>query len=231
MVAQTATRKKGGEVYRYGWYRCGFARDKGPAVCAHAVWYRRDRLEGALLAKFREALTPEMIERLTRDVNVQLATAFQRQHARASERTAERSRLEREAAHLVRFLAAGGDSRLVREALRTIETQLELLRAEAQLIEKASAGPPPRVHPGWVAATLERLDQLVRQDPTRAKVEILKHLEGDLRIMPRPSVAGERRAEISGRARSHSLLEEKPQEAVCLQVVAGAGFEPATFGL
>jgi len=39
-------------------------------------------------------------------------------------------------------------------------------------------------------------------------------------ILPRPSLAGEWRAEISGRAKSDSLL--KDQEAVCLQGVAGA---------
>ena len=39
-------------------------------------------------------------------------------------------------------------------------------------------------------------------------------------IVPRPSITGERRAEIRGRAKSDSLL--KDQEAVCLQVVAGA---------
>src|SRR3990172_8031850 len=50
------------------------------------------------------------------------------------------------------------------------------------------------------------------------KVEILKHLDGDLVIVPRPSITGERRAEISGRAKSDSLLRD--QEAVCLQVVA-----------
>jgi hypothetical protein len=42
-------------------------------------------------------------------------------------------------------------------------------------------------------------------------------------------VVGERRAEITGRAKSDSLLSD--QEAIRLQVVAGAGFEPATFGL
>jgi len=46
------------------------------------------------------------------------------------------------------------------------------------------------------------------------------HLDGDLVIVPRPSLTGERRAEISGRARSDSLLAS--QEAICLQVVAGA---------
>jgi len=61
---------------------------------------------------------------------------------------------------------------------------------------------------------------LLRRDPQRAKVEILKHLDGDLVILPRPSTTGQRRAEISGRAKSASLLRD--QEAVCLQVVAGA---------
>ncbi|HEY7252716.1 MAG TPA: hypothetical protein VIG37_19615 [Methylomirabilota bacterium] len=96
-------------------------------------------------------------------------------------------------------------------------------------IEKASAFPPPRVHPAWVMTKLERLDALLRRDPRRAKVEILKHLDGDLVIVPRPSSTDERRAEISGRAKADSLLRDP--EAVCLQVVAGAGFEPATFGL
>ena len=58
--------------------------------------------------------------------------------------------------------------------------------------------------------------------------------------MLRPSLTGEQRAEISGPAKSDSPLRE--QEAVCLQVVAGARFEllamfrsqstlPAVFGV
>jgi hypothetical protein len=46
-----------------------------------------------------------------------------------------------------------------------------------------------------------------RQDPQRAKVEILKRLDGDLAIVPRPSTTGERRAEISSRERADRPLE------------------------
>ena len=46
------------------------------------------------------------------------------------------------------------------------------------------------------------------------------HVEGDLEIVPRPSVTRERRAEIRGRARSGSAPRD--QEAVCLQMLAGA---------
>jgi hypothetical protein len=97
---------------------------------------------------------------------------------------------------------------------------IEGRRGEWVAIEQASALPPPWVHPAWVMTKLERLDDLLRRDSQRAKVEILKHLDGDVAIVPRPSLRGQRRAEISGRARSDSLLG--PQEAVCLQVVAGA---------
>ena len=170
-----------------------------------------------------------MIEALANMVNAQLEIVFQGHTAKTAELTKEIQRLENQASHLVRFLATGGDSPAVRAELRAIETKLEGLRAEWATIEKASAVPPPRVHPTWVMTKLEQLDALLRRDPQRAKVEILKHLDGDLVIVPQPSNTGERRAEIRGRARSDSLLRD--QEAVCLQVVAGAGFEPATFGL
>ena len=48
IIAQTAARRKGGTVYRYGRYRCRFAIHKGPAVCRHATWYRQEPLERAL---------------------------------------------------------------------------------------------------------------------------------------------------------------------------------------
>src|SRR5262249_23118320 len=159
----------------------------------------------------------------------QIEAVFQGHHTRTAQLTGELRRLEHEAGNLVRFLATGGDSATVRGELRAMEGALEQLRAELATLEKAATLPVPRVHPAWVSAKLEQLDKLMRRDPVRARVEILKHLDGDLVIAPRPSIVRERRAEIAGRVKSNSLLSD--QEAVCLQVVAGAGFEPATFGL
>jgi len=226
MVAQTATRKKGSDVYRYGWYRCGFAKAKGPAVCSHRTGYRRERLEGALLARFREAMTPERIRVLARSVNGQTEAVFKGHNARTAHVSEEVRRLENQVGNLVRFLADGGDSVAVRSELAELEGMLERLRAKLVTLEKAAKLPMPQVHPAWVRAK-HRLDELIREQPIRARIEILKHLDGDLVIAPRPSLARERRAEITGRVKSDSLLSD--QEAVCLRRVAGAGFEPATF--
>jgi len=71
---------------------------------------------------------------------------------------------------------------------------------------------------------------MLARDPARARVEILKHLDGPGQVRPLPAPAGQRAAEITWRVKPNRLLAVD-QEAVCLRMVAGAGFEPATFGL
>jgi hypothetical protein len=161
-------------------------------------------------------------------VNTHVEAAFRKWSCGIEHRKAEILRLEREAGNLVRFLAEGGESATVRSELQGIESALQGLRLELAGRE-AMPAVPPRLHPSWMQAKLERLDELLREAPVQVKTEIAKHLDGELTVRPRPSTGRERRAEIRGRAKLNSLLEG--QEAVCGEVVAGAGFEPATFGL
>ncbi|HKX01482.1 MAG TPA: recombinase family protein, partial [Methylomirabilota bacterium] len=204
MTARTITRKKNGTAYRYGWYACSFAVQKGPAVCGHARWYRRERLEGALLDRFREATTPSMVETITRLINARLAAAFRGRDAHAEQLKAEILRLERETGNLVRFLAQGGESDTIREELRARETALHGLRVELAALQPTDTVVRPEVHPAWVQGRLEQLDGLVRREPVKARMEIAKHFEEDLILSPLPSVAGERRAEVRGRVKADS---------------------------
>jgi site-specific DNA recombinase len=232
MRAQTAVKRKRSNIYRAGWYRCSFAVDKGPAVCGHRVSYRQDRLEGALVAKFRDAMSPPIVEALTRAVNAEVDASTCAHDDRTRELKAEILRLEREAGNLVRFLA-GGESFSVRTELQSIETGLQGLRLELAELEHQPELKLPRASPGWIRARLEHLDGLLRDDALRARVEILKHLDGDLTIRPLPGEAKRgalRPFEIRGRIKHDSLLALH-QEAACGTLVAGAGFEPATFGL
>lgn len=52
------------------------------------------RLEGALLAKFREAMTAPMIDGLASMINVQREAVFRGHNARTAELTGEIERLE-----------------------------------------------------------------------------------------------------------------------------------------
>src|SRR5262245_58112820 len=87
-------------------------------------------LEEALLKKFRAAMTPPMVETLTRIVNTHLDAAVQHQTTRVDQLKAEIFQLEQEVSRLVRFLAQGGESETVRDELRTREATLRALRLE-----------------------------------------------------------------------------------------------------
>lgn len=100
-----------------------------------------------------------------------------------------RGQVNGEADNLVRFLAEGRDSPTVRAELRRIEEVLEPFRARLIDLEQSPLLRSPKVHPAWVWAKLERLDELLRQDPAQGKAEIAKHLDGDLTISPLPSPA------------------------------------------
>jgi DNA invertase Pin-like site-specific DNA recombinase len=206
MIAQRTTRRKAGRVYGYGWYRCSFAAHKGPAVCTHGTWYRQDPLEAVLLEKFRAATTAPMLDALVRLVSQRVDAAGRARDAHVERAEAEILRLESEAGHLVRFLR-GGESTTVREELTTIESALQGLRVELASLQ-ATRPPPPVVSRPWIQQRVDELAALVTQDPVRARVEIRKHLDGDLELVRGP----ERQIELRGHVKPNSLLVA--QEAV-----------------
>jgi DNA invertase Pin-like site-specific DNA recombinase len=215
MIAQRTTRRKAGRVYGYGWYRCSFAAHKGPAVCAHGAWYRQDPLEAVLLEKFRAATTPAMLDALVHLVRHRVDAAGRARDAQVESVKAEILRLEGEAGHLVRFLR-GGESSTVRDELATIESALQGLRVELASLQ-AVRPPTPVVSRASIAGRVDELTTLVTQDPVRARVEIRKHLDGDLELVPLAAEGTERRIELRGRVKPNSLLVA--QEAV-------GGFSP-----
>ncbi len=97
--------------------------------------------------------------------------------------------------NLVRFLAGGGDSPTVREELHAIEADIQAFRLELAEWSRTAAVALPRVHRAWVRARPAQLQDLLAQDRARAKIEIMKHLDGELTISPRrrwPATGGPR---------------------------------------
>jgi hypothetical protein len=103
--------------------------------------------------------------------------------------------------------------------LEVTETAIDALRAELAALEPQERAPVHRIHPEWVRAKVVELEALVHEDTVRARLEIMKHLKGDLQIRPLPAEAGQRRAEITGRVKASRLLAE--EEAAFPRLVAG----------
>jgi DNA invertase Pin-like site-specific DNA recombinase len=142
MTVQPSQRRKGGKGYRYAYYRCSFAKTKGPAICGHGSLYRQDRLEAAIIAKFREATTPDMVTALVGAVNAQVAELLRGRDARAETVKAELLRLESDAGNLIRFLKQGVDFERVRTELQATEEAIAGLRLELVETERVATVVP-----------------------------------------------------------------------------------------
>jgi site-specific DNA recombinase len=228
ITIQTSQRRKNGTVYRYGRYRCSFHVAKGPAVCPNSMSIRKDVLDAKLLEKFRDAVTPAMIDYLVTATNNVLAALHGATPQLVETLMAEQRRVESELSNLINFVAQGGTSspRLVDE-IRSREQRLMDLGQQIDRLGGPEHPAPAQIDRAWVEQQVHQLKELLGKDPIGARREIQKHVE-DLRAEPAPE-AGQHVIRITGRAKVDGLLGG--EEAVRLQLVAGAGFEPATFGL
>jgi len=227
ITIQTSQRKKNGVVYRYGRYRCSFHVAKGPSVCANGMSIRQDLLDTALLQKFKNALTSEMVDDLVDATNQALLVLHEATPHGVEALTEERRRIDEELSNLVAFVVKGTrSSPRLRDEIHDREQRLAEVDEKIKLVRPKASG-LREVDRAWVERQLQGFKDILARDGVGARREIQKHLE-DLRVAPAPE-AGERVVQITGRPKVDGLLGG--EEAVRLQLVAGAGFEPATFGL
>ncbi len=218
-MIRTGRREQGD--HRYG---CARRWRRGPTACANALSVRRDLAEVRIIGLLQSRLyTPENVQALVEKVNAWLrarvSTLKAEQAALLTARGQVRGQLER----LRQFILGGDTSARVREWLAEAEREEARLLQELARLDAEGRQRTLQVHPGRVSAYLDDLLGTLR----RGGVPARQLLQGDIerivippmREVPKPYP----RAEIVTTGRG--VLER------VAFVVAGAGFEPATFGL
>ena len=187
------------------------------AACSNAINVPRRVVEEVLLRGIREDLTdPAVIAEFERRVHV----AVRRQRA-ASDQGGRISALEAEVANLTDAIAGGMLRTSPALANRLAETERELARLLSSRRTQLAAVPFGDLR-GRFGALVEQLDEVLKADPDRGR-EVLRGIF-DGRVKLRPDSGGAFLwAEYS--LGSAALI---PNAEI---MVAGAGFEPATFGL
>jgi site-specific DNA recombinase len=214
----------------HGQYRCATHFNGGPSACSNAARFRRDEAERELLAGLRERLLqPDVVERVRRRV-AEIVRAQSKPASKA--RAKEIAALENQRDHLVEAIATGGlaGSPAVAKRLAEIEAALDQFEPQVQRV------PAPKVEkmlPGIVDAhrafVADLASRLVHVDPARARAEI-RRLHGPVKAVPDGDKV---RFEVED-GRFEAVLVEaygRGAEPTVRNLVAGAGFEPATFGL
>ena len=215
---------------------CFGARDKG--TCTNHLTIRRDEVEARVLRALEEKLLrqdlfEEFCEEFTREMN-----RLRGQH-RATLVSTERelARLEARRKKLIEMVMEGVPAAEVKDEMIAGAARREEIERQRQSLSE----PPPLLHPQMADIYRTKVTQLARalQEP-ESRPEATEALRGLVdAIVLAPNRGGEtlgielrgNLAAMLGATRQTKRSPETGDLSLQVVMVAGAGFEPATFGL
>jgi chromosome segregation ATPase len=214
---------------------CFGARDQGR--CENHLTIRRDEVEARVLRALQEKLLQqdlfeEFCDEFTREMN------RLRMERRASLSSAKRE-VERIGVRIKKLLNLLLDDEIAVDEGKAEIKALDARRKELQAQLETADEPPPLLHPEMAALYRQKVTTLAqaleRLDTRTEATEALRGLIDAITLTPEQ---GELRIELKGNlaamlsAAVHAKRSPETGDlSLQVQMVAGAGFEPATFGL
>jgi len=216
-------------------YGCSTARNKG--TCANMLTIRRDIIEETVLAGLNEQLMQpdaykEFVSEFNREVN-RLGASEDQERTRLNK---ELGNIDRDLARLIDAIKSGVPGAAVKDEI----SALELRKTELKNKLEVAPAPQPRLHPRLADVYRNKVANLVEAlnapDTVADAAEAIRGLIEAVRLVPEE---GELRIEIYGELAALISLGQKHKNkhpggdtsGVQVTLVAGAGFEPATFRL
>ena len=179
-------------------------------ACSNKVTVRHSAIEGDLFRELQNAvLAPSAVDYLT----AKLLKAQER-HATTSDHEKRDRELESEIGRTVRAITKMGDSEALLDSLRALESEKRELAAVRETSKRLTA----EEIRGLVSGAITDIPKLLAKSPQLAKAKLSQHVSS-VRMLPQPDGTYIAEGEWD-------LLGNRGPV-----MVAGAGFEPATFGL
>ncbi len=227
-------------------YGCSASRNKGDSVCTNRKTIARGRLEGAVLASLQTHLMrDDLVEVFCEEYASQMNTLRAERDRAHTAHIAEKNRLEQYLESLAEAIGNGIDLKVIKGPSDRAVARLDELQ---ELIAAYQYGEPPKplVHPTMANRYRKEVENLRQAlDRKDARAEASEHLRGligkivltpepgrkDLRIDLHGDLAGILQIASQKQARPGKTLDLSVSGPNKIALVAGAGFEPATFGL
>ncbi len=207
-------------------YVCASHVDGGQHACGNHLRVARVIAESRILAGIKaELLAPEYLDEFKREFRALRAAQHSARKAASEARRARLSELEQEIGHLIDAVAKGLLSPAIKARLEAAESERSELLSDRGGQSERAADVLSRLSDTY-RELVENLEHIPERHIPRARASLSGMTGGAIRLIPDE---GRRclTAELSldgGR-----LLEMATGRKI--NVVAGAGFEPATFGL
>ncbi|MBT8108100.1 MAG: recombinase family protein [Gammaproteobacteria bacterium] len=224
-------------------YGCSATRDKGESVCTNRKTIAKDALEGAVLTALQTHLMREdLVETFCQEYAQHLNELRAAQHRAQRAKKAELRRLKKRQEQVIQSIYNGVDARMIKDESKYIADRLEELEAEESQQQEQ---PPlkPLVHPAMAnryRQEVENLKEALNRKNARAEAsEHLRALIGKIVLTPesgRDELRIDLHGDLAGILQIASQKQARPGNKNVsgpnkIALVAGAGFEPATFGL
>ena len=203
-------------------YECSTHRGGGSSACSNAVRVTRKRCEEVLLGPYRGMLMPDRVARMAKELQAVFHDEIRQRQRQAVEAPKAAQELQARLARL-RERQRKGDPDMSSEELQVIERiEVELRAAQGAHDDLGVECHLDVTAPGGRALSPADREGLAGElEAPKARVFCVSYSAGRFGSCPK-RMAGLWRA---------GICTPPPCPGVSEQMVAGAGFEPATFGL
>ncbi len=220
------------DSYRYG---CARHKDRGPAACSNHLKVDRNVVERAVLEALKHRLlTPTALTCFERSLAEEASRQLNEAGSDVKRTDRRLEEVQRQIGRMVESIKAGIDPAILRD-------ELNRLHQERDVLEKthgASKDAAPVVSE-VIASAIARYDDVIAHLETLLATRIPEAREvlralfgGSIPLLPKED--GTLEAKMAGMAAGLFSLASLTPDLLTesqINVVAGAGFEPATFGL
>jgi site-specific DNA recombinase len=218
-------------------YYCANAREKGPAACKGIPGIAKDKLEHLVLGGLqRELMQPEAVTTFIDDFGRHQNELHGEQREKQARLLRAAAEVKKEIENILKALRAGIFTESTKNELLVLETKQERVREDIA----NSAEPVPAIRPDLADIYRDKIGRLVESlndpDSRPAASEALRQLVDSV-IVHFDQEAGLHQIELIGELAALLTIAQNENAAALaaasnsLKLVAGAGFEPATFRL
>jgi site-specific DNA recombinase len=221
-------------VYSREHLGCFGARGRG--TCNNRLTIPRRNVEERVLHALKDKLMrQEFFDEFCREFAKEMNRLRMEQRANLTAAERELGRVKREIEQVVDAIVDGMRGPEVKDRMARLQDRKETLLKQLETANQ----PPPLLHPSMAELYRTQVQQLAealeREDVRTEASEMLRGLIDSIVLMPEK---GQLRIELRGNLAAMLTAAQKTRRSpetgdllVPVQLVAGAGFEPATFGL
>jgi len=217
-------------------YGCSTARNKG--TCGNRLTVRQDELEGLVLAALQSRLMdPALCEEFCEEYTRYLNTLRSEKNAGLNAAKAELAKLTKQREHLIQAIKDGVPASEVKDDLARVAARREELEAMLDGKQEEQVLLHPQMA-GHYRQQVAKLTAVLNDDANRAEAaDIIRSLVDRIALTPNRDgkldidLFGDLAGILALAANKDRPLDESDPSVQQVKVVAGAGFEPATFRL